>query len=353
MRNFSGRELKALIILSIVIPVGLLATSRLTGILKEAATIAETKTLDTVMWKRERPYTACRIIDPICQVSYRDDEIAFTEILELGHYDPEWFGYKPAIPIGVDNLTVSVANGFVQHIQINFSEKYPISFAFIHYDDGYSVPPNGTHDVLCDLTVDKMLDAEDHLLSNDTKASLNVLRIGEPRYVFMANWSVMYLLRSPYNFTHQIEISSEVIYFNGTAYKRLVQPVQFILGPDNNNSFEDAEKIGFGTHEAYLHVESDVEGDPVDYYKIWLEQGQNVEFALAYPEPLEQPAIGIEMRVYNPEEQIVACLLYQKNGTRRLTINVDMEGWWYVRTDLKIYPCLYYIRVSSLDTIAG
>lgn len=54
LKRLTTRDLKVLTLLSVVVPVSLLVTFRLTGILPEPErpiTIAETITLDTIKWE--------------------------------------------------------------------------------------------------------------------------------------------------------------------------------------------------------------------------------------------------------------------------------------------------------------
>jgi len=353
LKKLNGREVKALFVLSIVVPIGVLATFRLAGILQGPITISETITLEPVIWKRERPYLLWRIPgNHLLEVNHSTHEVALTEVLWVSDYDDNWFGRGPATDFGIYNISVSVQSGFVCSVKVDFDEEYPWSFAYIHHSEINA--PNTTI-VLANLKVDKMIDRgkNPQLLRDNTKASLSTISIGKPNRVLLANGSVLYGYNSPYNHTHQIQIATEVVYFNGTVYKKIVQPVQFTIGPDNNNSLEDAEEIGFGIHEAYL--DGRAEGDLVDYYKIWLEQGQTIKIALSYPEGYDIPliGIGIEMCVYNPNKQIVSSLLYGKNTTTQVTVNVNPAGWWYLKTNFVVSPYTYIIETFIVTSQNG
>lgn len=338
---------KTLFLLSIILPVGLLTTLKITGMIKEPLTIAETLEMAPVVWKCERPRITSNVPGDIIKVNYSDNEVSLTEFLELGEYDDgsgfwSWQGTGgPTIYIGAQELTVSVKSGFVDRLKFELSEGYSASSAAFHESGGRS----GSN-----LTMEKMADRlrNPQMLDANTKAFLSMVRVGNPNRVSMSEiseTSALYSLESPYNYTHQISITIEVVYFNGTVYKKLVQPVLFVFVPDNNNSFETAEEINFGTREAYL--DDMAEGDMVDYYKIWLEQGQDVEFALIDP-LIQRDAIGLEMSIYNPEKQLEVSLLYPENSTRKTTLEANQTGWWYIKIDYVIG--LYIYRLDVLET---
>ena len=138
-----------------------------------------------------------------------------------------------------------------------------------------------------------------------------------------------------------MEIDAKITYFNGTIYKEIVQPFNLTIGPDNNNSFENAEEIGFGQHEAYI----DDGADPVDYYRIWLQQGQRVQIAVALPGWGEIPPPGdLDMHVYKPNRQVALSLLDGINTTGAV-VNADLTGWWYIQVDCRVL--LIYILMLS------
>ena len=324
---------------------GLLATFKLTGFFQGPNTIAETITLEASEWKCERPSIPWRLTNERTQISYNNDELFFFYDLWLGIYTTGWFStsYNPNTYIGLWNLTVSVNEGFIQGIQINFSEGYENSLINL---------PEPSYGNYSNLSLSKVIDCDDPQPQNNTKASLSYTGIDRPVQVSLTRESLLWLFKSPYNYTHTLEISSEITYFNGTVYKKLVKPVCLIIGPDGmmnpegNNSFETAEEIGFGTHTAYI----DGDADPADYYTISLLEGQTVQFALAYPSDLEQSEMGIEMYIYNPSRNQVACLLYQANSSeRQIQLSIGVTGYWYVKTDLFVSPYTYLLNVSCVE----
>lgn len=327
-----GRRIKVVLILSVVVPIGVLATLGLTGILQRPITIAETTTLDVIVWKRERPYLPGNIPgDYAFETNYFTDEIAFTEVLWAENYMSDWFGGGPATFLAIYNSSVSVSHGFVKNVQFNFTEEYHASTAYFHSKMDLS-----------NLRIDRIIpNTNFHELTGNTKAFLSAVGVGEPKQVLLANATAEYMFHSSYNYTHQIEITSEVVYFNGTVFKKIVQPVQFVFGPDDNNSFEMAEEIRFGTHKAYL--DGLVGGDPVDYYKIWLEQGQKVKVSLG-----EYLGVEREARVLNPEGQLIAYLsLYRESNNREAIINVESTGWWYIQVNSTGGAGPYALEVSK------
>jgi hypothetical protein len=177
------------------------------------------------------------------------------------------------------------------------------------------------------------------------KAHVEAVAVGQPHEVHIEGLWLLYYPNSAYNYTHQITIEITVTYFNGTAYKQLVQPIDFTFGPDHNNSFEDAEEITFGTHQGY--VDRDPNGDPVDYFKIYLHQGQKVRIsAWNAPYPGE---LAPDVFVYNPEESLEGSWSLAQT-TSQMVLSINQTGWWYIKVTITLAPnMLYALDISSVS----
>jgi len=327
--------MKALFVLSIVVPMGLLTAFRLTGVLPGLPTIAETITAEPVTWKVERINELGGYIDERSQVSYQDDDLSSYVEFKLG-------GHSPTCFLGLQNLTISAQKGFVKNIVIVFRERYNDSRMILF------VPRmlDGAYTNLRLYDSIYVNNYEQNAIQNDTKAILTLASVENPQKVAVFKGpQMMWGLNSQYNRTHELEITTQIVYFNGTVYKELVHSLTLNLAPDRNNSFEDAEELNLGIHKAYI----DGNADPVDCYKIWLQQGQKVDISLAYPTGYSISSDrGIEMRVYNPNRQIVSSLLYRQNGTlTQVTADINLEGWWYIQIDFNDYPYTYFLSIAG------
>jgi len=216
MKRLSGREMKAFLILSIVVPVGLLTTLRLTGVLKESLIIAETKTLETVEWEFQRPDNYLAILKTL-RVPFVQNGLSATFNLIINHYDPN------TLSINFDEVSIT--------IMMNFTVTHP--HAFIRsVNVAFSMDNHSRLGML--VTRDITRSAENlsltgHSWSHEgTKAYISFEGIGQPRSAYLSTWDY-WILISSFDQIHQLEVAYELIYNNGTAYKKLVQPFQLNL----------------------------------------------------------------------------------------------------------------------------
>jgi hypothetical protein len=349
---------KVIILLSVLIPVGLFAGFKLTGMIGGPLSVAETVRLQPAIWTREEPYNEPQIPgDPFLNTSYVGEDVA----LAVSHYCAGGF-FNPSDSImgvaflssfGIPDLKASVPKGFIVSVEVAYKEAYPNSSAELFPDEQ---GPEAYGNLTLFTAADKFHNPQ---ALGENKLYLKAIAVGQPREVYFKNFYITYLLSSPYNYTHQITIETIVTYFNGTVYKQLIQPVELVLGPDHNNSFEDAEEIGFGlTHQYY--VDDSVNGDPVDYFKISLQEGQKVTISVLIPEgnKLYPPISGLnpDVFVYDPNRNLEASLflpgsnLHAHNATSQIVLNVNMTGWWYVKVTTTFSYSLYALNVTLVSS---
>lgn len=93
---------------------------------------------------------------------------------------------------------------------------------------------------------------------------------------------------------------------------------------DDNDSFETADEIELGSLKAYRIGNH----DRIDYYKIWLDQGQVVQVEL-YPMSrfFDQ---DINMYVYSPNHGYVNGVAHWGHEPLRIIFTTDSTGWWYI-----------------------
>ncbi len=216
MRSPNGREMKALFILSIIVPVSLLVTLRLTGILQEPITISETITLETIEWEFQRPSQTVTLDDEL-KSSYSSDEISVAMRVLMGKYsdDDPAFNYD-YVTIGVTaNLTVTNLNSFVEGV-----------YVVIRKDSQSTVNWMDTELHFENLSLAERVGG----YSWNTHAYIKLTGVNHSSSVYLSAAFFWSLLTSN-NQTHQMELAFELTYFNGTAYKKVIQPFQLkIIG---------------------------------------------------------------------------------------------------------------------------
>jgi hypothetical protein len=91
----------------------------------------------------------------------------------------------------------------------------------------------------------------------------------------------------------------DFIYNNGTAFRKVVLPLKLRLASDAGDSFETAKEIGFGNYTGWA---SWLMHDTEDFYKIFLEEGENVRIQLS-PKVLEMTIY--DLRLFNASGSLV------------------------------------------------
>jgi hypothetical protein len=217
LKKLNGRNLKALTLLAVVLPVSLLVSFRLTGILQEPKTISETITLETVRWEFQRPDNATDIFD-IVEAFYKNDGLTTDpKILILDYVDRPYDGYyfdSLYMVISI-NATITNQDGFIESGYVVLQTDYQSPVGWLHTDFRFE-----------NLS---LIDVEDWGWRG-TKASVSLKSMNHPEGAYFSG-SALYRLLTPNNQTHQLDASFELTYHNGTVYKKVVQPFQLrIIG---------------------------------------------------------------------------------------------------------------------------
>lgn len=216
MRKLNGRHLKALI-LSVVLPISLFISFRLTGILQE--TITETITLETIRWEFKRPNQSV-ILNETLKSPYSNGEISTIMTVRIWKYDVDGLFLDDLVTITVStNLTTIMPKSFVENVYIVLQTDYQSPVGWIHTDFRFE-----------NLS---LIDVEEWGWRG-TKAYVNLKGMNHPKGAYFSGLP-LYRLKTPNNQTHQLEVIFELTYYNGTAYKEVIQPFQLkFLGDEGN-----------------------------------------------------------------------------------------------------------------------
>ncbi len=216
MKKLNGRELKALLLLSIVAPIGILISLRLTGILQQPITISETKTLETIKWEFERPNQTITLNNEL-DSSYTSDEMSAIMRVLMGTYsdDDPAFNYDFVIMEVTTNLTVANLNSFVEGVYIVISKDSQSTVSWL-----------GTELRFENLSFIERVGG----YRRNTQAYIRLTGVNRSSSVYLSA-AFLWALLTPNNQTHQMEVDFELTYYNGTAYKKVIQPFQLkIIG---------------------------------------------------------------------------------------------------------------------------
>jgi hypothetical protein len=305
-----------------VVPVGLLATFKLSGIFEGPATVADTITLDEVKWEFERPSCPLDFRDYV-ESSYVND-IFIDQDIFVYYYFPDAgdYGGSPILQMNL-SLTANLAEGHVENVNITFHDDYLNSFV--------SIPDlefGGKHHTLAvwdNLTVTSYKINVDGSVE---KAFVHFDGVNQPRRVFLRVFP-LWVLKSPNNQTQQLNIFVEVTYFNGTVYKKVIQPFQLRLIAENNDSFENAEEISTMPYTKKHFLGGD---NTQDFYKLYLTEGEIINITMM--PPAVPPTADFDLYLYNPTDRNtpVASSTNPGGGAQEsITYTSDSTGFWYIK----------------------
>lgn len=214
MEGLGKRKWMSLTLLSIIVPMSLLATFRLTGILQGPVTISKTTTLETVKWEFQRPSQTVTLGDTL-ESSYTNDEISAAMHVILGSYieNTATIDYDAVSIAVVINSTTTNPNGFIENIYFVFSEDYRASKVELQETD-------------FDIKNLSLVRKAEGINGKDSiKAFIKLTGVNHPNNVYLLATAFWKLL-TPNIQTHQMEVVYELTYYNGTAYKKIIQPFQ-------------------------------------------------------------------------------------------------------------------------------
>jgi hypothetical protein len=332
------KSLEVYLILSVLVPMSLLSGFKLAGIIGGPVSVAETLQLQPAVWNRVRTFDWSVVPDPWFNASYVGSDVALTVTYCFARFDenPSWGG--PTLSLGIKVLNLSVTTGFVSGVDVAFQESYALSRAV------YATPSFSTYG---NLTCNEMVDGNSGFRPlGEDKLHAQMLAVGEPSSVYVADFYVNYQLNSPHSQAHQIMIEATVTYFNGTVYKQLIQPLKFNFAPNHNHSFDEAYEISFGTRRDCL--DGNINGDQVEYFKIPFTEGQKVKVAIAYLQ--HEPWLFSDIYIYNPNRELEASLLVNLNDPPYVTFSINQTGWWYIKI---AYVDPVYNYILDISQVSG
>jgi hypothetical protein len=208
--EISGRKWASAALLSILIPISLLATSRFTGILQEPLT-PEVTEAETVNWSIARPADYKRIDEKVTSLySGNGADIKFTT--QINEYEEN----TPELPFeGNDGLNIrltaaaNVNNGYIHSATIQFLDQSNGSIIHVSGDPNWRTLQNAE--------IDRIEDWQ-------PEAYIRILAVGTPQHclVVIPSYWIFFDLNSV---NHHMTISLHVTYSDGVSYQEAVLPI--------------------------------------------------------------------------------------------------------------------------------
>lgn len=350
MKVLNRGNWKAALLLSIIVPVGLLTAWRIMQLQNELPPEnIETVTLDPVVWEFEKcfrttdyPLWFNSSDEAHVNNTYRNGFASITHTIIPAQYIVNFGDYEGSsfFSIGV-NLTASVTEGFLENIRIVFSEGYNVSQVWL---GATSIPSFVTwgnltrKDWACGFY-------REWLLEGDVKAFVETEVENHSREVLFSTWGVHWILRAPENISQQLEIAAEVTYFNGTSHVKVVLPILVRLMEDVGDTLEDARTIDAGIYRGYLSAF--LRDYDVDCYGMWLLKGQTVRLRMAF-----RQVSDVNLTLYdpgrNPKASVSSARYYDDDThfTEELARTIDADGYWHIKLSAGFDNGIYLLTVK-------
>lgn len=317
---------KASLLLSIIIPMSLLATFRITGVLQGPIMVSEVETLETIVWKTEKPHYGIRMRWMNGLTSVHDGEIKlFQEVVMADYEDLSFYG-SDLFHVGV-NMTASTSNGYIHSICLDIADKEHVEARIMFWSQSYFTLQN------LSIVSSKGLAREVQTafmdlagINHSTQVSLVI-----PFY---------WILYGPFNQTDILKVHSEVTYYNGSAYNKIVQPFEIIVEPDNNNSFQTATEVNEGNYtRLYLGF-----SDSVDYYKIFMNQSDRVKLNIETVPDEPKPYFAVYICDFENKKTILQT--EQDSSSKIVEFTANSTGYLYIKLCSDIQHGFYSMEIS-------
>jgi len=204
---------KALLLLSVVVPVGLLATFRLTGVLHEPLT-PETITAEAVNWNISRPIQTATI-DRWVKSSFFNGIASLNFSVHVAGYREDWPIWPSDGDDDIVDLRISVnaniSEGYIHSIKVRFSETD--LYAYL------DIMNNPDSIELNNLTRTEIRDG-----SYLHEALFNTVAGNEVKQCLL-KITVFWVFLDQNNVNHDEVLRLETTFFDGAVYRKVVLPI--------------------------------------------------------------------------------------------------------------------------------
>jgi hypothetical protein len=207
------RNWKALTLLSIIVPVSLLATFRLTGIIQEPVGISQTVAADTVTWNMSRPLHFLSIEENITN-TYAESAFSgsFTVHFFTYYENDGMLDYNDGLSLRL-TASANTSVGFIYLMTIKSSETDENAvFDFVEEKDGWRELNNLSQMKISDGSPSKGALFEAIGVDQPGKCTLKL----QPLWMFL----------DQNNIDHWIAITLEIVRYNGTIYQQVNIPIE-------------------------------------------------------------------------------------------------------------------------------
>jgi len=210
-----NRDWKAFMVLSLVLPIGLMAAFRVTGVTRQPLT-AQEEVADTISWSMRRPTGDINRVGETVNNTYRTTSVKINFTIWMTRYT-ENYEYPPSNGGDYVDLEVfadvNVSCGFVRSVNVTFrNTDEKASFAFHRFEPHF--------DVLDNLKINKI----GHSIWGSGDAYFETIALNQPGHCLLKTWG-LWVFSDENNVDHKIDSLLETVYFDGSTYRKLTMPI--------------------------------------------------------------------------------------------------------------------------------
>lgn len=312
----TSRKWIALSLMAVVLPISLLATLRITGILPEPP-IPETITKETISWEWDRPSDDVALFrNEELRSLYRTD----VSSIDIGILHCDYNEQCGASPFnGRDGVSfhvyanASVIQGVIHSLKVIFRPRDSNSFIVVS-NSHYAWPAK------YNTTITSM-----KLWSDSTSpAHVKAKATGSPCGVEILTF---WVFKDQELENHQLNVTLKANYYNGTANLEVNLPIQLNMTTDIGDDFYTATEIREGEYCKCLDTI-----DCADMYIVDVPEGQTVNLTMTPPEDAD-----FNLYLYNSDQEQIASSEETGNSTESIIYYAELPGPWYVKVTNNVW----------------
>jgi hypothetical protein len=141
---------------------------------------------------------------------------------------------------------------------------------------------------------------------------------------------------------HLLKIFSEILFYNGAQYERIILPIHLFMRIDSGCSFETTRTITSGSYLGYVHWPD----DPEDCYAVHLEAKQTINIKMT-PQP---PYLDIDLYLYDVYGNLVSNSCSNGPVVEEMCVKAQFSGLWVIQLRYRLWGAasfgLYLIDVT-------
>lgn len=216
-----NRKVLLSVVIAVICVASILSAYFVAGLFNRPPTITETRTLETVAWNGTRTGDYNQYFDGSLNSTYSDSEISVSmrllvqDYLGAGGISPD---YPPWVGLYVEiNASLASSSGFLYDINVSFNQPDLVDWLVpgipqttVRPRELVLIEPQTS---LLVRAVHEGPDAFMYLQRQNETGSVSFAAV--PQWQFSSDSAI-----------HSVQVDYKITYFNGTAYKRLVQPFQ-------------------------------------------------------------------------------------------------------------------------------